>query len=75
MLQEVLRLFSLVLLKTPSHFLLLDTVTAGKTLFFVLMPKGGSTTARKPHIMKYTDGFGNLCQREVERPEVISTFS
>jgi hypothetical protein len=25
-----------------------------------------------PCIMKLTDGFGTLCQREVERPEVIS---
>ncbi len=37
------------------------------TLFFVLMSKAGSTTAGNPYIMKYTDGFGNLCQQEVER--------
>jgi hypothetical protein len=24
--------------------------------------------------MRYTDGFGNLCTRDVERPDVISTF-
>ncbi len=44
------------------------------TLFFIMTSKAGSTTAGSPYIMKYTDGFGNLCQWEVERPEVISTF-
>jgi hypothetical protein len=33
--------------------------------------KAISTTAGNPYIMKYTDGFGNLCQQELERPVVI----
>jgi hypothetical protein len=44
------------------------------TLCFVMTSRAGSTNAGNPYIMKYTDGFGNLCQREVERPEVISKF-
>jgi hypothetical protein len=27
-----------------------------------------------PYVMRYTDGYGNLCTRDVEHPDVISTF-
>jgi len=36
--------------------------------------KAGRTTPGNPYDMRYTDGFGNLCTRDVERPDVISTF-
>jgi len=39
-----------------------------------MTPNAGSTKSGTPHIMKYTDDFGNLCSREVDRPSVISHF-
>jgi hypothetical protein len=36
--------------------------------------KAGRTTPGNPYVMRFTDGFGNLCTRDVERPDVISTF-
>jgi hypothetical protein len=36
--------------------------------------KAGRTTPGVPYVMRYTDGYGNLCTRDVERPDVISTF-
>jgi hypothetical protein len=39
-----------------------------------MTPHAGSTKSGAPYIMKYTDDFGNLCSREVERPAVISHF-
>jgi hypothetical protein len=36
--------------------------------------KAGRTTPGTPYIMRYTDGFGNLCTRDVERPDVVSSF-
>ena len=36
--------------------------------------KAGSTKAGTPYQMKYTDGFGNLRSRQVERPAAISDF-
>ena len=44
------------------------------TLFFVMTAGAGSTKPGRPYIMKYTDGYGNLCSREVERPAVLSDF-
>jgi hypothetical protein len=43
-------------------------------LFFVMSSAAGSTKLGNPYKMKYTDGFGNLCERNVDRPEVISKF-
>jgi hypothetical protein len=42
------------------------------TVFFVMMENAGSTKPGDPYMMKYTDSYGNLCSREVERPAVIS---
>jgi len=36
--------------------------------------KAGRTTPGNPYVMRFTDGFGNLCTRDVEHPDVISTF-
>jgi len=44
------------------------------TLFFVMTAGAGSTKPGCPYIMKYTDGYGNLCTWEVKCPEVISDF-
>jgi hypothetical protein len=44
------------------------------TLCFVTTKNAGSTTEGKPYKMKYLDGSGNLCIREVEQPEVVSDF-
>ena len=44
------------------------------TLFFVMTDNAGTTKPGEPYMMKYTDGYGNLCSREVERPAVISDF-
>jgi hypothetical protein len=44
------------------------------TLCFVTTENAGSTTEGEPYEMKYLDGSGNVCIREVERPEVVSDF-
>jgi hypothetical protein len=44
------------------------------TLCFVMTTKAGRTMPGNLYVMQYTDGFGNLCTRDVERPDVISTF-
>jgi hypothetical protein len=44
------------------------------TLFFIATKNAGSTHAGTPYTMKYTDGYGNVCSRLVERPEIISNF-
>jgi len=36
--------------------------------------KAGRTTPGNPYVMRFTDGFGNLCTRDVEHLDVISTF-
>jgi hypothetical protein len=44
------------------------------TLCFVATENAGSTTEGVPYEMKYLDGNGNLCIREVERPQMVSDF-
>ena len=43
-------------------------------LFFVLTENAGRTDARAPYEMKYTDSYGNVCARSVDRPDIISKF-
>jgi hypothetical protein len=43
-------------------------------LHFVLMRNGGSSKPGTPYQMKYTDTFGNICTRYVDRPQVVSIF-
>lgn len=43
-------------------------------LFFVMSADAGTTKLGLPYKMKYTDGFGNLCERNVDRPDVVSKF-
>jgi hypothetical protein len=45
-----------------------------KILFFVLTKNAGSTMLGEPYRMKYTDSFGNVCTRYVDRPQVILNF-
>ena len=44
------------------------------TLFFVATKDAGSTTNGTPYEMKYTDDWGNVNIRYVDRPEIISKF-
>ena len=44
------------------------------TLCFVATKNAGSTRAKEPYEMKFTDDFGNVVAREVERPEILSEF-
>ena len=48
--------------------------SAKKTLFFCMTANAGSTKPGEPYEMKYTDSFGNVCTRKVERPDVLSKF-
>jgi hypothetical protein len=44
-------------------------------LFFVVATKGSGTTAKgTPYEMKYTDDWGNVHVRYVDRPDIISKF-
>ena len=43
-------------------------------LFFVLTKNAGSSKPGDPYHMKYTDSYGNICTRYVDRPQVISNF-
>ena len=45
-----------------------------KTLHFILTSDGGSTTPGEPYEMKFTDTYGNIHVRDVDRPDVISCF-
>jgi hypothetical protein len=46
-----------------------------KTILFFLLTKGaGSTIDGDPYEMKFTDSYGNIVTRFVDRPDVISTF-
>jgi hypothetical protein len=44
------------------------------TLFFVATKDSGRTTNGNPYEMKYTDDWGNVHVRYVDRPEIISKF-
>jgi hypothetical protein len=44
------------------------------TLFFVTTKDAGSTKKGNPYNMKYTDDWGNIHIREVDRPDAISKF-
>ena len=44
------------------------------TLLFVMTDKAGTTKTGDPYKMKYTDIYGNLCERAVDRPDVISNY-
>jgi hypothetical protein len=43
-------------------------------LFFALTENAGRTDAGDPYEMKYTDTYGNVCNRSVDHPDVISKF-
>jgi hypothetical protein len=43
-------------------------------LFFIMTKSSGSLSEGEPYEMKYTDSYGNICTRHVERPDVISKF-
>jgi hypothetical protein len=43
-------------------------------LHFVLTENAGDTSEGEPYEMKYTDNYGNICTRYVDRPEVVSKF-
>ena len=45
-----------------------------KTLHFVTTSDAGSTTPGVPYEMKFTDAYGNIHVRDVDRPDVISRF-
>ena len=44
------------------------------TLFFVCTRNAGSTVKGAEYVMKYTDGYGNICTRLVDRPDLIAKF-
>jgi Transposase IS4 len=44
------------------------------TLFFVATTDSGTTSKGNPYEMKYTDDWGNVHVRYVDRPEIISKF-
>ena len=43
-------------------------------LHFILTENAGDSGPGDPYEMKYTDTYGNICTRYVDRPEVISKF-
>jgi len=43
-------------------------------LHFVMTENSGDTSPGDPYEMKYTDSYGNICTRFVDRPEAISKF-
>ena len=44
------------------------------TLFFIFTEDAGSTKKGTPYEMKWTNDRGNVCVREVDRPDVVSHF-
>jgi hypothetical protein len=44
------------------------------TLYFVATENSGSTVKSESYVMKYTDSYGNICTRLVDRPNMISKF-
>ena len=45
-----------------------------RTLHFILTSDAGSTTPGTPYEMKFTDNFGNIHVRDVDRPDIVSKF-
>jgi len=45
-----------------------------KNLLFIASQDGGSTRTGTSYEMKFTDEFGNVCVRFVDRPEIVSEF-
>lgn len=45
-----------------------------KILCFLATKNAGSTKPGNPYIAKFSDSIGNLCEREVERPAIISNY-
>ncbi len=43
-------------------------------LFFILTKNGGTSKPGDPYQMKHTNSYGNICTRDVDRPQVISIF-
>jgi hypothetical protein len=44
------------------------------TLHFVATRNAGSTALGEPYHMKYTDNYGNVCTRYIDRPQIVSNF-
>jgi hypothetical protein len=44
------------------------------TLYFVATENAGSRAKGDSYVMKYTDSYGNICTRLVDRPDMISKF-
>ena len=44
------------------------------TLFFVCTQSAGTTQPGEPYEMKFTDSYGNVCVRFVDRPRVLLEF-
>ena len=44
------------------------------TLHFIATENAGSSRKGNPYEMKFTDSWGNVCVRLVDRPEIISDF-
>ena len=45
-----------------------------KVLFFVMTKNAGNTMPGSPYIARFTDDFGNVKSRKVERPDCISQY-
>ena len=45
-----------------------------KVLIFVTTKGVGSTMPGEPYLARFPDKFGNVCSREVARPEIISNY-
>ncbi len=52
--------------------ILQDRYSRKTTLFFVCTRNAGSTAKGAEYVMKYTDGYGNICTRLVDRPDLIA---
>jgi hypothetical protein len=50
------------------------TYNSKQVLKFFAMTDDGSTKARTPYDMRFTDAYSNVCVRKVQRPAIISTF-
>ena len=45
-----------------------------KVLIFVTTKGAGSTNPGEPYVARFPDKFGNVCSREVGRPEILSNY-